>query len=43
MGKRWQYSRLSPRPYVLQDKGRFKEYVYDIPVYLIVHDNPGLL
>ncbi|MFO6426528.1 glucokinase [Escherichia coli] len=26
-----------------EDKGRFKEYVYDIPVYLIVHDNPGLL
>lgn len=26
-----------------EDKGRFKEYVHDIPVYLIVHDNPGLL
>ncbi|MCV4683816.1 glucokinase, partial [Escherichia coli] len=25
-----------------EDKGRFKEYVHDIPVYLIVHDNPGL-
>ena len=26
-----------------EDKGRFKEYVHDIPVYLIVHNNPGLL
>lgn len=26
-----------------QDKGRFKAYVQDIPVYLIVHDNPGLV
>lgn len=26
-----------------EDKGRFKEYVHGIPVYLIVHDNPGLL
>ena len=26
-----------------EDKGRFKSYVQDIPVYLIVHDNPGLL
>ena len=26
-----------------EDKGRFKAYVQDIPVYLIVHDNPGLL
>ncbi|EMH4162590.1 glucokinase [Pluralibacter gergoviae] len=26
-----------------EDKGRFKAYVEDIPVYLIVHDNPGLL
>ncbi|MFQ9948872.1 MAG: glucokinase, partial [Escherichia coli] len=26
-----------------EDKGRFKEYVHDIPVSLIVHDNPGLL
>lgn len=26
-----------------EDKGRFKEYVKDIPVYLIVHDQPGLL
>ncbi len=25
-----------------EDKGRFKAYVQDIPVYLIVHDNPGL-
>ncbi len=24
-----------------EDKGRFKEYVHDIPVYLIVHDNPA--
>ncbi|SUW62787.1 Glucokinase [Buttiauxella agrestis] len=26
-----------------EDKGRFKEYVQSIPVYLIVHDQPGLL
>jgi glucokinase len=26
-----------------EDKGRFKAYVQDIPVFLIVHDNPGLL
>ncbi|BET80041.1 glucokinase [Edwardsiella anguillarum] len=26
-----------------EDKGRFTSYVQDIPVYLIVHDNPGLL
>jgi glucokinase len=26
-----------------EDKGRFKSYVQDIPVFLIVHDNPGLL
>lgn len=26
-----------------EDKGRFKEYVKDIPVYLIVHDQPGLV
>ncbi|MTH45961.1 glucokinase [Intestinirhabdus alba] len=26
-----------------EDKGRFKAYLQDIPVYLIVHDNPGLL
>ncbi len=26
-----------------EDKGRFKAYVQDIPVYLIVHDNPSLL
>ncbi len=26
-----------------EDKGRFRSYVQDIPVYLIVHDNPGLL
>ena len=26
-----------------EDKGRFKAYVQDIPVYLIVHENPGLL
>lgn len=26
-----------------EDKGRFKEYVKDIPVYLIAHDQPGLL
>ena len=26
-----------------EDKGRFKAFVQDIPVYLIVHDNPGLL
>ncbi len=26
-----------------EDKGRFKSYVADIPVYLITHDNPGLL
>ncbi|MGU0043533.1 glucokinase [Escherichia coli] len=23
-----------------EDKGRFKEYVHDIPAYLIVHNNP---
>lgn len=26
-----------------EDKGRFKTYVQDIPVWLIMHDNPGLL
>lgn len=26
-----------------EDKGRFKSFVADIPVYLIIHDNPGLL
>ncbi|QUG74874.1 glucokinase [Erwinia sp. E602] len=26
-----------------EDKGRFKAYVADIPVYLITHDQPGLL
>lgn len=26
-----------------EDKGRFKAYVQDIPVYLIIHDQPGLL
>ena len=26
-----------------EDKGRFKDYVQSIPVYLIVHDQPGLL
>ncbi|WP_158784212.1 glucokinase [Pantoea sp. BAV 3049] len=26
-----------------EDKGRFKEYVQSIPVYLITHDQPGLL
>lgn len=26
-----------------EDKGRFKAYVQDIPVYLIVHDNPDYL
>jgi len=26
-----------------EDKGRFKEYVADIPVYLITHEQPGLL
>lgn len=26
-----------------EDKGRFKDYVHGIPVYLIVHDNHGLL
>jgi len=26
-----------------EDKGRFKEYVKDIPVFLIAHDQPGLL
>lgn len=26
-----------------EDKGRFRSYVRDIPVYLIVHDNPCLL
>lgn len=26
-----------------EDKGRFKDYLADIPVYLITHDQPGLL
>jgi len=26
-----------------EDKGRFKEYLHDIPVYLITHEQPGLL
>ncbi|MFU9138233.1 MULTISPECIES: glucokinase [unclassified Erwinia] len=26
-----------------EDKGRFKDYVQNIPVYLITHDQPGLL
>lgn len=26
-----------------EDKGRFKDYVHNIPVYLITHDQPGLL
>lgn len=26
-----------------EDKGRFRDYVKDIPVYMITHDNPGLL
>lgn len=26
-----------------EDKGRFRDYVRDIPVYLIVHENPGLI
>ncbi|BAH82970.1 glucokinase [Candidatus Ishikawella capsulata] len=26
-----------------EDKGRFKEYLLDIPVYMITHDQPGLL
>lgn len=26
-----------------EDKGRFKDYLHDIPVYLITHDQPGLL
>lgn len=26
-----------------EDKGRFRDYVHDIPVYLITHDQPGLL
>ncbi len=26
-----------------EDKGRFKSYVQDIPVFLIVHDQPGLV
>ena len=26
-----------------EDKGRFRAYVQDIPVYLITHDQPGLL
>ncbi|MFS2222172.1 glucokinase [Pantoea sp. B65] len=26
-----------------EDKGRFKDYVSEIPVYLITHDQPGLL
>lgn len=29
--------------YGFEDKGRFKSFVRDIPVYLIIHDNPGLL
>lgn len=26
-----------------EDKGRFREYVKDIPVYMIIHNQPGLL
>ena len=26
-----------------EDKGRFRDYVHDIPVYMITHDQPGLL
>lgn len=26
-----------------EDKGRFRDYVMDIPVYMITHDQPGLL
>lgn len=26
-----------------EDKGRFKDYVKNIPVYMIIHDHPGLL
>ena len=26
-----------------EDKGRFQSYLQDIPVFLITHDNPGLL
>ena len=26
-----------------EDKGRFQDYLKDIPVYLITHDKPGLL
>ncbi|MGD8105322.1 glucokinase [Pantoea sp. FN0302] len=26
-----------------EDKGRFRDYVHDIPVYMIKHDQPGLL
>jgi glucokinase len=26
-----------------EDKGRFKDYVQNIPVYLITHEKPGLL
>jgi len=26
-----------------EDKGRFKDYLMDIPVFLITHDQPGLL
>ena len=26
-----------------EDKGRFHDYVHDIPVYMITHDQPGLL
>jgi len=27
----------------LEDKGRFKVYVHDIPVFMITHGQPGLL
>lgn len=26
-----------------EDKGRFRDYLVDIPVYMIIHDQPGLL
>jgi len=26
-----------------EDKGRFRDYLVDIPVYMITHDQPGLL
>lgn len=26
-----------------EDKGRFKSYMQDIPVYLITHEQPGLM